>query len=191
MHHLQTQSCTTLTSYDEDKDEALELLDTYQNARYLHGNKDSHGDTIKRPLSVEVTSSRKLSCILIANHTTIVSRTKETSLCVLISNTFRDITCSLHNAQQFFTSQWTARLRHTVNTRIQLAKSITATEVEEGAYCVGFWRFYARLDAENYIERGNAHITLMTQAVLGSTCSAILASKLYATLNEARVHGPY
>jgi hypothetical protein len=70
-------------------------------------------------------------------------------------------------AWEFFALQWTARLRPTVTTRIQLARSITATEVEESAFCLGFWRFYTRLDAEQYIGWCNAHITLMAQAVLG------------------------
>lgn len=70
-------------------------------------------------------------------------------------------------AQQFFALQWTVRLRHTVNARIQLANSITETEVHGSAFCLGFWRFYRRLDAEQYIQWCNAHITLKARAVLG------------------------
>lgn len=41
-------------------------------------------------------------------------------------------------AREFFAMQWTARLSHTVRTRIELANSIAETEVDESAFCLGF-----------------------------------------------------
>jgi len=70
-------------------------------------------------------------------------------------------------AQEFFALQWTARLSYTIRTRIELALSIAETEVDESAFCLGYWRFYRRMNADQYIEWRNAHITLQSRAVLG------------------------
>ena len=70
-------------------------------------------------------------------------------------------------AQEFLALRWTSRLSYTIRTRIELALSITETEVDESAFCLGFWRFYRRMNADEYIEWCNAHITLKSRAVLG------------------------
>lgn len=70
-------------------------------------------------------------------------------------------------AREYFALQWTVRLTHTVRTRIELANPIAETEVDESAFCLGFWRFYRRLDANEYVKWCNAHITLKSRAVLG------------------------
>jgi hypothetical protein len=50
----------------------------YQNAQYLQKHKCGHRDTLNRPLSVEVTVSQKVSCIVIASytHSFVTSQTK-------------------------------------------------------------------------------------------------------------------
>jgi hypothetical protein len=45
-------------------------------------------------------------------------------------------------SREYFVLQWTVSLSHTVRTRIDLANHIAETEVDESAFCLGFWRFY-------------------------------------------------
>ena len=70
-------------------------------------------------------------------------------------------------AQEFFALRWTDCLFQTVKIRIELALLIPETEVDESAFCLEFWRFYRRLDTDQWIEWCNAHITLQSRAVLG------------------------
>lgn len=70
-------------------------------------------------------------------------------------------------AQEFFALQWTDRLSYAIKYRIELAHSIAEIMVDESAFCLGFLRFYRPLEANQYIEWCNAHISLKSRALVG------------------------
>ena len=98
-------------------------------------------------------------------------------------------------AQRFYLAgKWTERLTHQVEYRINEAKSLFQSDVDQSPYTMGFWYFYGNLVAESYVEWTNSHIPEETIIRLGAdieTGHELLALPSYGSQAELSNWGTY